>query len=210
MPYPLYYTDGKVGIGKPNPEVELDVNGTIKADGFDIDGGDISVSELTLKKEGVVGNATDPVFTESINNAGINEPEITTFYSDATHPTPRKIAGLESTGTFATVRETRGSHFEGFSPDGVYYATFRMNTYPEGQCHLEMGPGGCEALTGKMVRTSNVVAVETNWPHGFGNGQTITLASPTNMSAGVAVAAGDYTCSYVDPTHFTIPQGSAG
>lgn len=134
--------------------------------------GDVATTTLGLVTSGVVGLETNPQFQWRIQNAGINEPELALFYSDSDE-TERKLSGTESTGTTASVRYNRGSHFEGFIHDGDYAPAFRLNTSPT--MRIEMGPGGSKCAVGGLVRTSNVVTATTTEAHGLGTGQTVYL-----------------------------------
>lgn len=76
MPYPLYYTDGKVGVGVPNPEVELDVLGDLAVSGTITSGG-APVGGVTFT---AVGS------TPSADGASVDGSEITLQPADGTHP----------------------------------------------------------------------------------------------------------------------------
>lgn len=159
---------------------------------------------LTVSKAGDVGDQTDPAFTFTIENAGINEPELRIDYTDDDEG-PIKVFGLEKTGTLASVRATRGSHFEGFVPDHTSNPVFRLNSYPEGKMLLELGPGGTYAAAGDMVRETDVVTVTTAWPHGFSTGDTVTLDNTVGGTDG-EFAADEYVVTVTGVDEFTFEE----
>lgn len=190
MPYPLYFVNGKVGLLKRQPAADLDIEGTVSA------------TEYVTAEEGDVGNQTDPSFKFVIQNAGIDEPEYALFYRDADHPSWRKVAGTESTGTHAAVRDDWGSHFEGFDWDGVSVPAFRLNSYPRMQ--LQLG-SNAKADAGDMSRTTDVVTVTTTHAHGFSQGQNVELASSqTNFASGTKAVA-----SVPDAVTFTYSESGS-
>lgn len=76
MPFPIFFTDNRVGIGQPNPAVDLDVVGSVAiSGGLTVAGA--SIAGLTV---GAVGS------TPNANAASIASNVLTLQPADGTHP----------------------------------------------------------------------------------------------------------------------------
>lgn len=95
MPFPLFYTDGKVGIGVPNPDAELDVLGNV----------DISGS-LTVAGAAVAGLSIGAFgSTPNTGGASIAAGVFTLQPADATNP-GGVTAGVQTFGGAKTFAST--------------------------------------------------------------------------------------------------------
>lgn len=86
MPYPIYPSDGKVGIGRPNPEKELDVLGDVQVTGDVVVTGDITADNLVDITLAAFGSTPDAKGATLTAGALALQP------ADGTHP------GAVSTG----------------------------------------------------------------------------------------------------------------
>lgn len=156
------------GVGTTSPGQAIHIaNGNFLVDG-------VSENAYIMKRTGVVGLRTDPIFQHGrIVAGGVNEPMYRYMYSDAAQ-SERPIYIIESTGTNAGINDdTRRAQFEAYIQDGSEYPSFRMNSYPD--MRMELGSGGSRANIGAMSRSGSTVTFNSNTPHKLGVGQTVSL-----------------------------------
>lgn len=191
--------DASVGIGTTgSPGQALHIaNGNALLDGA-------SENAIIVKRTGVIGLRTDPIFSIGrIIAGGVNEPVFRWMYQDSVQA-ERQVLDIESTGTFANILDnTRRSMFESYRVANTVFPTFRLNDEPD--MTLEMGAGGSRVAIGGMVRTGgNLVTVTTQTNHGFGTGQSV------RMTPGEAnFATGTFTVTVTGVKAFTYAQAGS-
>ena len=133
---------GSLGIGVPAPGQRLHVgDGNILVEG----GGETALRfKLDQTIQGYSGTSVNPMFDIGrIVKAGDGDPELRFLYSDET-AAERSVFEVDRKGIVASVKPTRGSHFEGFTSGTDSEPVFRLNSYPA--MRLEMGNGGSRAV----------------------------------------------------------------
>jgi len=91
-------------------------------------------------EDGPSGVSQNPVFQIGrIIQAGDGDPEIRFLYSDD-NTDERSVFEFDRKGIVASVKQDRGSHFEGFLSGEDPEPVFRLNSFPK--MRLEMGNGG--------------------------------------------------------------------
>jgi hypothetical protein len=135
----ITFLDTDVGINVPAPGQKLHLG-----DGnFLIEGG--GETALIIKRDdtysgGPSGISQNPVFQLGrIIQAGDRDPEFRFLYSDD-NTLERSVLEFDRKGIVASVKQDRGSHFEGFISGDDPEPIFRLNSYPK--MRLEMGNGG--------------------------------------------------------------------
>lgn len=142
-----YIVVDQIGVGTggaPGQDVHV-ANGNLLIDGA-------SENAYIMKRTGVVGARTDPIFQIGrIVAGGVNEPVFRWMYSDSVQ-SERQVLDIEGTGTVANILDTtRRSMFEGYLAAGHVNPCFRLNAYPD--MRLELGP--CGASDTDVVLTRN-------------------------------------------------------
>ena len=135
----MCYMNGNVGIGTQFPGQKLHIgDGNILIEG----GGETAVKvkrDVTYSSV-VSGASKNPVFELGrIIQAGDGDPEFRILYSDDNTP-ERAVLEFDRKGIVASVKTSRGSHFEGFISTTDTQPIFRLNSNPK--MRLEMGNGG--------------------------------------------------------------------
>lgn len=192
----LYVTGKRVGIGTGAPAEDLHLSSA-------------GSSSIRIQRTGIDGGTPDSVDPwvsyGSLQIAGVNLPEVQWRWGDSVLTAGRKVMGLESSGTLATVSaNVRGSAYENFIQDGSFHPFFRINSFPDGR--IQFGAGGCAVLAGGVVRSSDVVTVTTPVEHHFRTGQVAKMYPGEPTFPG---APGDFTITVIDPTHFSYAQVGA-
>jgi hypothetical protein len=131
--------DGDVGINVTTPGQKLHLG-----DGnFLIEGGGetaVKIKRDVTYSGGPSGISQNPIFELGrIIQAGDGDPEFRFLYSDDSAP-ERSVLEFDRKGIVASVKQDRGSHFEGFISGDDPEPIFRLNSYPK--MRLEMGNGG--------------------------------------------------------------------
>jgi hypothetical protein len=94
-----------------------------------------------------------------IIQAGDSDPELRILYSDD-HNSERAVMELDRKGIIASVKQDRGSHYEGFISSRDREPIFRLNSYPK--MRLEMGNGGSTPVDVAVQReTTNTLTLIT-------------------------------------------------
>jgi hypothetical protein len=136
----ICFLSGNVGIGTGFPGERLHVaDANILLEG----GGEtaIKVKRDIVLTGGVSGTSPNPIFELGrIIQAGDGDPEFRFLYSDDNSPVGRSVFEFDRKGIVASVRQDRGSHFEGFLTNTDPQPAFRLNSFP--RMRLEMGAGG--------------------------------------------------------------------
>lgn len=187
--------DGTLGIGTSGAGGQAIhiANGNLLVDGA-------GENAYIMKRSGVIGLRTDPIFQMGrIVAGGVNEPIFRWMYSDASNP-ERQILDIESTGTIAVITDnTRRTYYEAYTLKDQQDPTFRLNAYPGMQ--LEQGAGGAEVVAGAATCAANVVTATSSIEHGLAPGQTITVVDGS-AGASAQFPAGSYTI-VTTPTQLT-------
>ena len=143
--------DGNIGIGLQTPGQKLHIG-----DGnFLIEGGGetaiIMKRDITYR-DGPSGISQNPIFhLGRIIEAGDKDPEFRVLYSDD-NTLERSVFEFDRKGIVASVKQDRGSHFEGFITGNDEEPVFRLNSYPK--MRFEMGEGGSDSVDVAMQRES--------------------------------------------------------
>lgn len=191
-----------VGIGTTDPEAALHLRSE-------------DMIGLRVQRDGIagVGSGENPWFEIGrVQLAGVDLPEVQIIYGDSDTPSGRKIYGMESSGTMATVANNlRGSAYEQFLQDGSYHPWFRMNAYPDGR--LTIGPGGVKVAPGGVVRSGSTVTVTCASDHNFRDGASCKMYAwgGTDPKFPDSHTEADFTITRVSSTVFTYTKaGTAG
>ena len=152
--------NGYLGIGVKNPGQKLHIgDGNILVEG----GGETA---LKIKRDvtysgGPSGVSQNPIFELGrIIQAGDKDPEFRFLYSDDLTP-ERSVLEFDRKGIMASIKQERGSHFEGFISSTDPEPIFRLNSYPK--MRLEMGEGGATPVDVAIQRESaNTLTFITN------------------------------------------------
>ena len=146
-------SNGNVGIGTTGP-----------GEALHIDSGNILINseneqEIRIRRTGIIGSGDfareNPAFRLGrIIGAGDGSPAFRVLYSDdgpneSTQEVP--VFVFDNKGIVASVKQTVGSHFEGFIHEEAQ-PLFRLNSFPAMQ--LEFGPGG-NTETDVIIRRAN-------------------------------------------------------
>lgn len=182
---------GRLGVGLRRPDTGVHISKNID-DAF------------RITRVGINGElpGVDPYFDMGyVRLAGVDLPELQWRYGDTGIPSGRKVAGLESSGTYATVsNNARGSAFENFIVDQAAYPWFRLNSSGS---YLQIGPGSTLVPAGSVSRTANVVTVDcgVNW-HDFRDNSTLAMY-PGEANFPQSPFPGSLVINWVSQTEFT-------
>ncbi len=212
----IYYVceeGGNVGIGTTIPAQRLHL-----ADGnfFVVGGGETAIilKRIFTTEDGPSGISVNPIFQIGrIIEAGDGDPELRFLYSDD-NTTERAVFELDRKGIVASVKQDRGSHFEGFISGTDPEPIFRLNSWPN--MRLEMGAGGNNPvdvavqreatntltfLTGQIER----LRIDENGNVGIGAtspNERLVVAGNVHISGTIASSASITTSGSVTATTF--------
>lgn len=182
MPFPVYYTDGKVGIGLPNPEVELDVLGDLAVSGT-ISSGGAPLSAVTL---GPVGS------TPNADAASIADSVLTLQPADGTHPGvitsgAQTIGGAKTFSSTVAASNISGTNSGDVtlaavgavpSANGASLSAQVLTLQPADATHPGLVTTGVQTLAGVKTFSSQPVSA---------NGYNVAGASALESSGGITI-----------------------
>lgn len=184
-------------------------------------GGETSVQ---WKRDFTAGASINPIFAlgRIVAGASVALPDGGTaaladfriVYSDDTYPSPTyeyPILSLEASGTLATINNgIPESGYELYEFNGQPDPYGRLSSYsgvaaPNAGAELELGRLGGTALIGGMTRSGSTVTVNTFATNSFKTGDSVNMAY-VGSNTDANYAAGAFTVTVTDTTHFTYTQ----
>lgn len=126
------------------------------------------------------GTSQNPIFELGrIIKAGDGDPEFRFIYHDD-HNDERSVLEFDRKGIVASVKQERGSHFEGFMTSIDKQPVFRLNSFP--QMRLEMGAGGDSLVDVAIQRNADATLA-------FITGDTERIRIDTTGKVGIGTTA---------------------